>query len=123
MVTLLKYFFFRLYRLSFSSNSRDPVYAIGIISLFILSNVFTVFCVIQLLFQVSIEVDRTVLIIFLVSTYGFTCYAFKRHSAAIMSEPKFNSRSRTVLNVFLFLYVLISITSFVISINFVREMQ
>ncbi len=126
MIKLIKYFFYKIYSVSLSNGEQDAGWAMTIVSVFGILNVYTILGVIQILLQVKApQVDKLVVIILAVLIiYLYYRLLIKNGKAKeIVKEFKEMKQSKGMLNFLLMLYIIVSVILFIYSGSIVRGMN
>ena len=110
---LIRYFFYRLYTFSFTSNAGDENAQIGfgIIAYIGMRNVFSVLSVVEIILQRKIELNLIFILLFIV-VYLFSLYKYliaNNGKKRILKEFENKKNNILVLNLLLVFYVVGSI--------------
>lgn len=126
MIKIIKYFFYKIYSFSLSNGESDAGWAMTIVSIFGILNVYGILGVIQILLQVKTpQVNKWVIIILAaILLYLYYVLLMKNGRAKeIVKEFKEMEGSKVMLNLFLALYIIGSIALFIYTGNVVRSLN
>jgi hypothetical protein len=126
MIKTLKYFFYKIYSFSLSNGESDAGWAYAIVSVFLIANIYSLLDLVMIITESKIpEVSN----IFIIAMCGLVL--FLNHilllkdgmAKEITKEFKEMRGSKAILNLFLFLYITVSIVLFIYTGNVVRSMN
>ncbi len=126
MIKIIKYFFYKIYSFSLSNGENDPGWAMTIVSIFGILNVYGILGVIQIALQVKTpQVNKWIIILLAaILLYLYYVLLMKNGKAKeIVKEFKEMKGSKAMLNLFLFLYIAFSVILFIYTGNVVRSMN
>lgn len=126
MIKLIKYFFYKIYSFSLSSGEIDAGWAMTIVAMFTLANIYSFFDLIIILTQSKLpQLSTPVIIVFcgIILYLNYSLLMKNGKAKAIVKEFKETEESKFKLNVFLILYIIVSITLFIYTGNLVRDMN
>ena len=123
MTTLLKYFFFKIYSFSLSNGQRDAGWAMTIVSMFVLANVYSLLDIILILTQTKLpQVGNIVVVVAcgLILYFNYTLLMKDGQAQIILKYFQNGQTKKGLLNLFLTLYIILTITLFIYTGNIVR---
>jgi ABC-type xylose transport system permease subunit len=126
MIKIIKYFFYRLYSRRLANGENDPIWSIGIVSIFGILNVYGILGVVQILFHSQTpQIPKWIVFVLgLLLFYGYYWLLTKNGKAKeIVEEFDKMQGNRMILNLALFLYITVSIVLFIYTGNVVRNMN
>ncbi len=126
MIRVIKYFFYKIYSFSLSNGETDAGWAMAIVSMFGIFNVYGILGVIQILLQVKTPQVNKWIIIFLALTLLYLYYLLlmkNDKSKEIAKEFKEMEGSKAMLNLLLALYIIGSVVLFIYTANIVRALN
>lgn len=126
MIKIIKYFFYKVYSFSLSNGETDAGWAMAIVSLFTLANVYSLFDIIMIFTQSKLpQLGKPVIIVFCTIVLYFNYMLLMKNGKAkeIVKEFEDVESNKPMLNLFLVLYVIGSIALFVYTGNVVRELN
>jgi hypothetical protein len=123
---IIRYFFYKIYSFSLSNGENDAGWAMAIVSIFGIQNVYGVLGLIQILFKVKTpQIDKWIIILLAsILLYSYYVLLVKNGKAKeIVKEFKEMKGSKLILNLLLALYIIGSIGLFIYTGNIVRELN
>ena len=127
MIKIIKYFFYKIYSFSLSNGENDAGWAFGIVSMFLIANIYSLLDLVMIITasklpQVS---NLTIIAIGGVVLYLNHVLLLKNGKAKVIAKEfdEKQGRSRAILNLILFLYVVCSVILFIYTGNVVRSMN
>ena len=126
MIKLIKYFFYKIYSFSLSNDENDPSWALAIVTLFLISNVYFLLDLIMIFTNSKIpQINGFVILVLccLILYLNFIFLVKNGKTIEIVKEFKENKQKKTILNIFLSLYIIFSIIMCIYTGNIVRSMN
>lgn len=123
MIQLLKYFFFKIYSFSLSKGQNDPGWAMTIVSLFVLVNVYSLFDIILILTHTKLPQISTTILLFscgLLLYINYTLLMKDGKAQLILKDFQQGQTRKGILNLCLALYIIFTIILFIYTGNMVR---
>ena len=123
---IIKYFFYKVYSFSLSNGENNPEWAMAIVSVFVIGNIYSFFDIIMILTKSKLPQVSN---LYIVGVIGFVLYLnyillLKNGKAKeIVKEFKEMRGSKLILNLLLALYIIGSIGLFIYTGNIVRELN
>jgi hypothetical protein len=125
-VKIIRYFFYRIYSFSLSNGENDAGWAMVIVSMFTLANVYSFFDIIILSTNSSLpEIEKPAILIFcsVVLYFNYVVLMKNGKSKIILKEFNEMNGSKSMLNLLLMLYIVGSIVLFIFTGNMVRDLN
>jgi hypothetical protein len=126
MIRVIKYFFYKIYSFSLSNGETDSSWAMVGVSMFTLANVYSFFDIILILTHSKLpQLGKPAIIVFccMLLYFNYSLLVKNGKSKEIVKEFKEMEGSKAMLNLFLFLYITVSIVLFIYTGNVVRNMN
>lgn len=126
MTRLLKYFFFKIYSFSLSNGESDAGWAMTIVSMFVIANAYTLFDLYLILTQTRFpEFGNTFIIAAcgLILYFNYVLLLKDGKAQEILSEFQKTETKKGLLNFFLTLYIILTITLFIYTGYIVRSLN
>ena len=126
MIKLIKYFFYKIYSFSLSNGENDAGWAYAIVSMFLIANIYSLFDLVMIITASKLPQVSN---LFIIAMGGLVLYLnhmllLKNGKAKeIVKEFKEKQGSKAMLNLFLFLYIFVSVILFIYTGNVVRSMN
>ena len=123
MTRLLKYFFFKIYSFSLSNGQRDAGWAMTIVSMFVLANVYSLLDIILILTRTKLpQVGNIVIVVAcgLILYFNYVLLIKDGKAQTILNDFRQGQTKKRRLNLFLTLYIILTITLFIYTGNIVR---
>lgn len=123
---LIRYFFYKIYSFSLSNGEQDAGWAMTIVSIFGILNVYGILGVVQILLEVKTpQIDKWIIIVLgAILFYLYYVLLIKNDKAKeIAKEFKETKESKGILNLLLFFYIAFSIFLFIYTGNIIRGMN
>lgn len=123
---IIRYFFYKIYSFSLSNGENDAGWAMAIVSLFTLANFYSFFDIFIILTQSkSSQFGKPIIIICCVIILYFNYAILMKNGKEKEIVKEFNEMegSKTMLNLFLVLYIIGSISLFIYTGNVVRGLN
>ena len=126
MIKIIKYFFYKIYSFSLSNGENDAGWAMTIVSLFTLANVYSFFDIFMILTQSKLpQLGKPIVIVCcgIILYFNYAILMKNGKSKEIVKEFKDIKGSKVMLNLFLALYIIGSICLFIYTGNLVRALN
>lgn len=124
-MTIIRYFFYKVYKLSLSNGEPYPGWSYAFVTMLLIANITTVNDLIQLLFKVNLKnLGVTAIIVQAIAIMSFVYWYFIMKETPGKIVKEFNdltSKSKMVLNIYLFAYLSISIFLFIYLGDIIRN--
>ena len=126
MTRILKYFFFKIYSSSLSNGVTDAGWAMSIVTMFVVANVFTLFDIFLIITKTKLpQISNFVLFAAggLILYFNFVLLIKKGKAQIILNDFKKAETKKGLLNLFLVLYIILTIALFIYTGNIVRALN
>lgn len=126
MIKIIKYFFYKIYSFSLSNGESDAGWAYAIVSVFLIANIYSLYDLVMIITVSKLpQVGNSFIIVMGVLVLYLNHIVLLKNGKAkeIVEEFKDMKGSRAMLNLFLFLYIAVSVILFIYTGNVVRSMN
>lgn len=127
MKQAIKYFFYRLYSVSLSNGEQDAGWAMIIVSLFSLANVYSLFDLILIFSNSQLpHISKGIIILFCcgIMYFNYSLLMKNRKAKEIVKEFEQEDKSKRLIKTLLiWFYIIASVTLFIYTGNVVRSMN